>query len=444
MKKSTIILSSALVVAIGFSIYFHDLNDTSSTSLKFDSDRAFSELVSSVSKMNTALSKSVYSTTPSYSISMLAEVYSLSETAKSNLAQLPNVNNDMAETYQFISTVGDYSLAMMKKIANGDDLDNDEQSNIEMLAKKTDELSQELSDIKTLYNSGDIEEYILRVNVFDNFDEVENLEKSELDSEIEPEAQEFATLIYDGPFSSHINKLEPEFLKDEYEISKEQAQNKVAEFLQTPAENVLFISQIDGQIPVYKFQSSKEDDEISIDVTIKGGHILNFINYREVSESTLNAQQCVEIAKNMLIEKGYINIIETYYIDLKDTVTINFAFTQDGVVLYPDLLKIEIYKDDGTLAGVEARGYIMSHTEREDLTEEISLSKAREVVSSKLEIVSEGMAIIPSSGQNEVLVYEFKCQNENQDNYIVYVNAKTGQIQNILILIEDETGTLTM
>lgn len=441
MKKTTIFIALALLVSLGFNIYFYDKTGTNDSYIKYENDRAFSEFISSVSKIDSALTKSVYATTPSYQVTMFAEVYSQTETAKSNLAQLPSVDNNMSQTYEFISTVGDYSLSMMKKVANGENLTDAEQESIQMLAEKTEQLASELSGIKNLYNNGSNQDYYMTITAFNN---QQVLAVSEFGSEIEPEMQEFATLIYDGPFSSHINKLEPELLKDELEISQDRATQIVANFLKTSVDQVKFISKVEGQIDFYKFQSSKEDDQITIDVTVKGGHIFNFINYRDTTQATLNAKQCVEIAKEMLSEQGYENVVETYFIDNYDTVTINFAFTQDNVILYTDLLKIEIYKDDGTLAGVEARGYIMSHRQRLDLTENISYSTARKSVSDKLEIISESIAIIPTSGQNEVLVYEFKCKNENDDNYIVYVNAKTGQIQNILILIEDENGTLAM
>lgn len=441
MKKNTliIILASALTVTIGCSIFFFNQSNTVSMHSKFDSDRAFSEFISGISKIDTALSKSVYSTTPAYSVTMFAEVYSQAEMAKSNLAQLNDEENAMSDTYHFISTVGDYSLAMLKKVANGEEISVEEQESIEMLAKKTEQLAVELSDIKTSYNNGDIDDYIMNITVFDT-SELKNPDESEIETEL----QEFATLIYDGPFSSHIDKIEPELLKYANEISKEQALELVAEFLDTDLDQVEYISQVTGQISFYKFKSFKDDDEITIDITVKGGHILNFINYRDVGEETKSFAECLEIAKGMLQSNGYSNIAETYYVETDQTVTINFAFTQENVILYPDLLKLEIYKDDGTLAGVEARGFIMSHRIREDVSPEISISQARTVVSEKLSIISENLTIIPSSGQNEVLAYEFKCKNENDDNYIVYVNAKTGQIQNMLILIEDETGTLAM
>ena len=47
-------------------------------------------------------------------------------------------------------------------------------------------------------------------------------------------------------------------------------------------------------------------------------------------------------------------------------------------------------------------------------------------------------------GEYEVLCHEFKCQNESGGHVLVYVNAQTGQQQKILLLLEDESGTLVI
>ena len=54
------------------------------------------------------------------------------------------------------------------------------------------------------------------------------------------------------------------------------------------------------------------------------------------------------------------------------------------------------------------------------------------------------LALIPSPGQNELLTYEFKCLGRNNQNVLVYVNATTGEEEQILILVINENGVLTV
>ena len=66
------------------------------------------------------------------------------------------------------------------------------------------------------------------------------------------------------------------------------------------------------------------------------------------------------------------------------------------------------------------------------------------MVESSLEVRSHQLAVIPTAGQYEVLCHEFKCRRPDGGHAIVYVNAQTGQEEQILLLLEDETGTLVL
>lgn len=440
----SIICVCVTVVALGFTVLFYNTSEGHKTQMRYTNERALSELVTSMSKIDTAIEKSAYSTTPSYTVSMLSEVFKETESAKLNLSSLDDGQFDTSTVQEFISKLGDYSLSLLKKVSSGEELTSEEREMIKYFANITDKLTIEIANMKTDYSDGNSKSYITEIKTFNDENAVEVNNMDSESSDVNLQTQDFATMIYDGPFSSHIEKMEPELLKFEQEISTEKALEIVAEFLEVDKSRVKYAGKIDAQIPVYKFTSNKEDDEIMIEVTVKGGHVLNFTNYREVKEYTKTQEETVEIAKEILEKSGYTDFVETYYFEENGIVTINFASTQEDVILYPDLLKLSIYRDDGTLAGVEARGYIMSHKTRDFENQTVSKTQAEQVVSNDLEILSSNMAIIPTSSKGEVLTYEFKCKNQEDKNYIVYVNAQTGQIENMLILIQDDNGTLTM
>ena len=54
--------------------------------------------------------------------------------------------------------------------------------------------------------------------------------------------------------------------------------------------------------------------------------------------------------------------------------------------MYPDLIKVKVALDDGEILGIETTGYLNSHTERELVSEEISIEEARENINENLEI----------------------------------------------------------
>ena len=56
----------------------------------------------------------------------------------------------------------------------------------------------------------------------------------------------------------------------------------------------------------------------------------------------------------------------------------------------------------------------------------------------------QDLAIVPSDGLSESLCYEFSCRGEEDDQVLVYVNVENGMEEQILIIIDDETGVLAI
>ena len=56
---------------------------------------------------------------------------------------------------------------------------------------------------------------------------------------------------------------------------------------------------------------------------------------------------------------------QTYYLKNDGVITINYAYSQNGVIMYPDLIKVKISLDDGQVLGIETTGYLNNHTERD-------------------------------------------------------------------------------
>lgn len=132
----------------------------------------------------------------------------------------------------------------------------------------------------------------------------------------------------------------------------------------------------------------------------------------------------------------------TYYLKQGGAVTVNYAYTQDDVTIYPDLIKVKIALDNGEILGMETTGYLNNHTTRKIETPKISKSEAKATLNKKLEITSEGLAIIPTEWKTEIFCYEFKGKIDDTD-FLVYVNAKTGKEENILVIIDTPDGILT-
>ena len=114
------------------------------------------------------------------------------------------------------------------------------------------------------------------------------------------------------------------------------------------------------------------------------------------------------------------------------------------MLCYSDLVKVSVALDTGKVCGLETLGYLTAHTVRELPAPAVDEDTARQAVPATLEVLAHQMALVPSDGQYETLCHEFKCAAENGQHLMIYVNALTGAQEKILILLEDESGTLTI
>ena len=134
---------------------------------------------------------------------------------------------------------------------------------------------------------------------------------------------------------------------------------------------------------------------------------------------------------------------ETYFIKEGNTIIINYAYNDNGITVYPDLIKVKLALDNGEILGLESSGYLNSHKIRTHFEPKITLEKAKENINKNLNIVSESMAIIPTEWKTEIFCYEFKGK-VNDKEFLVYINADTGKEEDILVILDTPNGTLTM
>ena len=124
-------------------------------------------------------------------------------------------------------------------------------------------------------------------------------------------------------------------------------------------------------------------------------------------------------------------------------VTINYAATQNDVILYPDLIKVKVALDNGEILGVETTGYLNNHTIRTLTEPKITVDEAKSSLNQNLQIESEGLAMIPTEWKTEILCYEFKGKVDDRE-FLVYINVENGREEDILIITDTPNGTLAM
>ena len=406
---------------------------------------AFFELVDYVQNVETYLAKALISTTPEHGAETLTNVWREASVAQSCLAQLPINSNELENTSKFLNQVSDYSYSLSKKAIGGENLSQEDLNNIKQLHTYSLDLENTLNQLSTDLNSGRIKWNELRDEGTKAFaTQVSSITKDSF-SNLEENFHEYAGLIYDGAFSEHISSAEKKGLTGE-DIDEEKAKEIVNQFY--GADKIDNIESHgyseNAEIPSFDFNVKMKESDIdaTISVSKKGGHVI-FANYnRAVSAETLTQERADEIAKEFLNNHGYSNMKETYYLKQDGIVTINYAYKQDEVTVYPDLIKLKVALDNGEIMGIETKGYLNSHEKRKIDDIKVSKEKAKEGLNKNLEIISENLAIIPTEWKTEVLCWEFKGK-VNDTDFLVYINAENGKEEDILVITNTPNGTLT-
>lgn len=406
---------------------------------------SFYELVDYVDNVKTYLAKSLISTTPEHGADTLTHIWREANLAQSYLSRLPLESQELENTEKFLNQVSDYSYTLSRKNINNQSLTDDDLNNLKQLYDYSVELQNTLSQLSEDLNSGRISWGDLTTNGNVAFaQQVSNISKDSF-SNLEENFHEYSGLIYDGAFSEHMTSGNKKGLTGD-EIDEDFAKKIAEDFI--GKDKIKELSNLglseNADISAYDFSiKTNEDNNINISVSKKGGHVIS-VNYnRDVVTEVISQEEANEIGKKFLNEKGFPNMKETYYLKQSGIVTINYAYEQDGVVMYPDLIKVKIALDNGEILGVETTGYLNCHEQRDTSKVKITKDDAKKVLNKNLQIMSEGLAVIPTQWKTEVLCYEFKGKVDETE-FLVYINAETGKEEDILIIVNTPNGTLTM
>lgn len=439
---SIIVVLAIIIALLGYFLYKKN-NEVELASRNLYNNN-FYELVNYVQNVETYLAKSTISTSSTHSAETLTYLWREANLAQTYLANLPIESQELEKTEKFLNQVSDYSYTLSRKNIKGEDLNDEELKNLEELHGYSMDLKNVLNQLGTDLEQGSITWKDLKSNANEEFAQAVS---SNLDifGSLEEDFHEYSGLIYDGAFSEHLTSTEPKGLTGD-DISEEDAKNKINSVF--GSENIKEISSLgvneNSELPSYNFSlKNQKDENITIAITKKGGHIVYFNCNRDVQEEKLSYEEANKKGLEFLNNLHVNNMKETYYLNENGIITINYAYLQDNVVMYPDLIKVKIALDNGEILGIETKGYLNNHTERKISKNIISIDEAKKKLNKNLNIQSEGMAIIPTEYKTEILCYEFKGKVDDNE-FLVYINAKTGDEEDILIVYNTPNGVLTM
>ena len=442
VKVVIFMLFGALII---FSLEMTNNFKREKNSVQDEYNRAMYLAVSYVNNVQVDLEKVMVTSTPSMNAITFADIWKQSNLAKESLEQIPASQNSLSNASKFLTQVSDFSYSLMNKNINDNKITDEEYEKIKQVHENSIALSSKMQDIYDDLNDGKVK-----------WDELEKYANKELPNielgkslggfaEVSKSFQRYEGLIYDGAFSDHILNVEPKNI-GEKEYSQEDAKKYINKIFEK--ENIKEVKEkgeSKGRLDLYSFEVSFSDKKevLSLSITKKGCKLYLMVGDKNVKEEKLSIDDAKKRGIEFLEKLGITNMKDTYYQKSEKIAVINYAAVQDGVVLYPDLIKIKVALDDGMILGVESQGYIFNHIKRDNLKPIQTQEKAKSVINQNVEILSSDIALIPTEYNTEILTYEFKGRIDNRD-FLIYINANTLKEEKVLLVIDSKNGILTM
>lgn len=419
-RKATAAVLAVLIAALGgAAVYGAVQADLYKRDLQYGYRRSLNDLNDSVGNIETVLNKAVYANTPTEQHGLAARLMRESSAAKAALSALPVGDNSLDNVNKFVTQVGDFAMALSRKISAGEKISPDEYATMRDLEGYSTKLAGGLQSVNLDFSTETFHDAM---------------------KETAGEFTDFPSLIYDGPFSDNVTRRTPKLTEGAQAVAQGNAQGVAAEFLGVSQDKLTHTQDTAGNLPTYNFTA--DGGAVRISVTKAGGYVSDMSNSRQPGEKTMGYEEASQKARAFLDSRGIRNMKESYYIITDGVCLINYASVQDNVICYPDLCKVGVALDNGGIVRFQSVGYIMNHKDRK-LAPALTPAQAQRSVSPNLTVRQCRLALIPTPGLNEVLCYEFLCSGAQDDRVLVYINAATGYEEDILILQQSDSGVLT-
>lgn len=419
----TILLTAALIGALAVSGWQWNRAQEANMALLAQRDRAYFSAVDGLSSLETDISKTAAASSPGLQALFLGRISAISQGVGEHLSLITENGQESEDGLKFLSQLSDYSQTLAAAAAEGRTLTDQDLQQILRIQARCGELKSALSG-------------------GEGFRFEESFETADLSG------IEYPTLLYDGPFSDGVVTGNPRGLEGMENVTKEQALEIARQFV--GEERVVSVEEtqaLSGPVPCYGVRIVTNDVTLTAQITRQGGKVLWMSPETAGFESRMDIDECRLHARAFLESRGFGEMVMRYHQVYDGLAVMNFAPLQEGVVIYPDLIKVQARLDTGEVVGMEANHYWMNHYNRKELLPDVEEEAAQAALSPRLSVGERRLCIIPrtdglGSGQTERLCWEFEGEADGS-RFLVYIDASTGEEAEVLKVMESQWGWMT-
>ncbi|MDE6442047.1 MAG: germination protein YpeB [Clostridia bacterium] len=393
------------------------------------------ELNSVVDNLDANLSKARVSNSANEQVRILTDIAIESEIAETILERLPVETQLTQNMTSFVNKMGDSAQSMLYSVARGKELTKSQKASLEYMYDVNMEMKRIINELASCCSESDIIEAMKGKEdslMFKSFGDLQN-------NTIETPKE-----INDGPFSDSIKKVSAKNLDTLEEISATRAEELANEYFKdyNPTEVRCTGETIAEQLECFNISITTADGDMMAQLSKKGGKVVMFDSFKDCSDKNFSVERCTDIATDFLTALGFDNLKAVWTSENGTTCNLNFVYEDNGVIFYPDMIKVKVCEERGIVTGMEGLAYVLNHTQRTVSKAKLTEAQAREKLSAVLNEEGARLTVIPLEGE-EVLAYEF-TGTYGDNTYYVYVDAATGEEVQVLTVVGTAQGRALM
>lgn len=431
-----LIFSTIIILALFFTTIFISVDrNILSTRLENNYKNSYYNFIENLRDVEVDLSKVVATNSTKTQKILLNLIYQNCNLAVNNLTTLPISNNNTDKINTSLNTIGGFSYSLLNKLQQNKFLSSEDFSNLSIFHG----ISENLLYIANNYLNEQNYNYNITNQV--NFKNGNNSNFSAGFSNLVTDQIEIPTLIFDGPFSDGVINQEIKGLSQNIKSSDE-VYEKITNLLEYYTNyEILYKGETLGKFETYNFEVFSDSTNLYIQITKRDGFLLNITSFGGGGEVKFSNEECMEIAVETAKNFGFENIFAVWGMSNENIVYVNLAPIINGVIYYPDLIKVKVDNASGLIIGWEAKNYAYNHVNRSAFNFEIDIISAQNLLSPLLTVRERNFCLIPDDYGNENFAYEFIC-TWNDYVYYVYLDSVTGEELDIMRIVDTDYGEL--
>lgn len=178
-----------------------------------------------------------------------------------------------------------------------------------------------------------------------------------------------------------------------------------------------------GIMPAWGVTIQLDDLQLNLEITRRGGKVLLMSPETASFPMRKSVDECLAAALSFLHERGFAQMESPWYQVYDGLCVLTCVNVQNGVLIWPDRVTVQVRMDTAEVVGLEARQYWRNHIPRKLQSPLLTQEEARASLSAAPS--SARLCLLPYEGL-ERLCWQFSIQRED-DAYISYIDAMNGR-----------------